>query len=578
MPESLLLLGNALHIPLADNSVQCCVTSPPYWGLRSYDGDQEQIWGGDPACVHEWAFQSRTMQTGGVSEKQQSNRGITGDGWKATDGFCSKCGAWYGPLGLEPTPELFVEHLVMIFREVRRVLHPSGTLWLNLGDSYARLPSRGQKFEGGSFVGSDTNGARTDIRMNIPQGLKEKDMVGIPWMVAFALRADGWYLRSAPPWIKGNCMPESVTDRFTTAHEYWFMLTKSERYFADPDAIRVPNVREWIPEKNNPGKINGNSKSQEYGIHPGEKRSGAELAGFKNYNPAGRNYRTSDVFYAGLDGLINDTAAYLAHLKHVRENGGALLSPDGLPVAMLFSTKPFSGAHFATFSPDMIEPLIKFSTSEAGCCSICGKPWERGSGKRSDIIYSPSGTGCERVDPTMTTGRKGMNRPRDNDGETRPITVHQQREYAKQLRYSRHRAEMEQEAGTAFNHYIRTDASGARPVPQDLLDKWLSRGWLTPVEFDETREQPAGFRPTCAHDAPAVVPCTVLDPFNGSGTTGLVAQQLGRNYVGLDLSAEYLDLARERIGLKALDEWQNGKAAKATVTDDLPLFQVTKVI
>jgi DNA modification methylase len=144
-------------------------------------------------------------------------------------------------LGLEPTPELYVQRIVEVFREVRRVLHPSGTLWLNLGDSYAG----GGGFSPNSpsnMAGSKQTTQRGAIAGNIrPQGsIKAKDLVGIPWMVAFALRADGWYLRCDVIWAKGNPMPEAVTDRPTRSHEYVFLLTKSPRYFYDADAIREP--------------------------------------------------------------------------------------------------------------------------------------------------------------------------------------------------------------------------------------------------------------------------------------------------------------------------------------------------
>lgn len=178
----LLLQGDARHIPLADESVNCVVTSPPYWGLRDY----------------------------GVS----------------------------GQLGLEPTPDEYVAHMVEVFREVRRVLRKDGTCWLNLGDSYA---GSGKGPTGHNGIGNQTQRQGFDSpKAVIPPGLKPKDLVGIPWMVAFALRADGWWLRSDIIWHKNNPMPESVTDRPTKAHEYVFLLTKSARYFWDAKAVAEP--------------------------------------------------------------------------------------------------------------------------------------------------------------------------------------------------------------------------------------------------------------------------------------------------------------------------------------------------
>lgn len=162
---------------LAAGSVRCCVTSPPYWGLRDY----------------------------GVE----------------------------GQLGLERTPEEYVERLVAVFREVRRVLTDDGTLWLNLGDSYAA--NRAYQVTDSKHVAVGNT-----MASSVPVGLKPKDLVGIPWRVAFALQADGWYLRSDIIWSKSNPMPESVTDRPTKAHEYVFLLSKAERYYYHADAIAEP--------------------------------------------------------------------------------------------------------------------------------------------------------------------------------------------------------------------------------------------------------------------------------------------------------------------------------------------------
>ncbi len=174
---------------LPDCSVQCCVTSPPYWGLRDY----------------------------GVA----------------------------GQLGLESTPEAYVARMVEVFREVRRVLRDDGTLWLNMGDSYAT-----QKAERTRSQGRECGGPRDKAtilpRTSMPFGLKPKDLVGIPWRLAFALQADGWYLRSDIIWHKPNPMPESVRDRPTKAHEYVFLLSKSERYFWDQEAVRE-ELRESSP-------------------------------------------------------------------------------------------------------------------------------------------------------------------------------------------------------------------------------------------------------------------------------------------------------------------------------------------
>jgi DNA modification methylase len=239
---------------LPDQSVNMCVTSPPYFGLRDYGHD--------------------------------------------------------GQIGLEATPDAFVARLVEVFREVRRVLRDDGTLWLNLGDSYSTESKWGGSTSGKAAAGihGAGGGGRTKVRHGIP----DKNLLGIPWRVAFALQADGWYLRQDIIWHKPNPMPESVRDRCTKAHEYLFLLSKSDRYFFDGDAIKEPaaesslsrlaqNIEAQAGSTRVPGKTNGTMKAV-----------GGDM----------RNRRS----------------------------------------VWTVTTKPFKGAHFATFPPDLIEPCIL-----AGC-------------------------------------------------------------------------------------------------------------------------------------------------------------------------------------------------------------------
>lgn len=215
-PTATLYYGaNVLDVlkSLPDGLVQTICTSPPYWNLRDY-GTPPQIWGGDPNCNHSWDHHH----------------------------FCVSCKAWQGQLGLEPTPDLFVENLVRIFREARRVLREDGSLWLNLGDSFMSHLAKNKENNGG-FTGARMKADDATFNayvMGKPKvaGLKDKDLVGVPWLAAFALRKDGWYLRSDIIWAKGNPMPESAKDRPTKAHEYIFLLTKKETYFFDAEAIK----------------------------------------------------------------------------------------------------------------------------------------------------------------------------------------------------------------------------------------------------------------------------------------------------------------------------------------------------
>ncbi len=221
-------------------SVHCVVTSPPYWGLRSYGHYKLQaVWGSmddfTPPKKHKdrWEFRLKWRaadRSGGVMSPNKET--------------------WIGAFGLEPTPELYIEHTVEIFREVRRVLRKDGTVWLNLGDSYAA----GTR---------DYNSFRRDRghvcvpRPDPPPGFKPKDLCGIPWRVALALQADGWWLRQDIIWSKPNPMPESVTDRCTKSHEYIFLLTKSAKYFYDAEAVKE--------------EVTGNAHARGDGVNPKAK-------------------------------------------------------------------------------------------------------------------------------------------------------------------------------------------------------------------------------------------------------------------------------------------------------------------
>ena len=220
--------GNCLETlkNIPDGSINTCVTSPPYWGLRDY-GTAEWV-GGDPECDH-------TINTGDIDHiKQYQDRPFRGDRSK-----CLKCDAVRkdSQLGLENTPEEFVKNLVELFREVKRVLTEDGTIWVNLGDSYSsggRTTTVNQTLRGEKDYGVQ--------RPKTNSNIKPKDLIGIPWRVAFALQEDGWYLRQDIIWHKPNPMPESVRDRCTKAHEYIFLLSKNKKYYYDAEAIKEDAV------------------------------------------------------------------------------------------------------------------------------------------------------------------------------------------------------------------------------------------------------------------------------------------------------------------------------------------------
>lgn len=383
IPENTMIQGSALEAlaGLPAESVQMCVTSPPYWGLRDY-GISPLVWGGDPDCRHLWEeTRAPGGQGSGVSFRRDKKAGRKRNGRQP--GFCQKCGAWRGCLGLEPTIELYVEHIVMICREIRRVLQKDGTFWLNMGDSYATGGKDGHR-RGKLFGGF--NGKLPPGRFTPPAGLKHKDLCGIPWRVAFALQADGWWLRSRIPWLKMNCMPESAKDRPTTAIDDVFLLTKSAKYYYDFEAIKMPASQ--------------NSHSRGHGVNPKAQASGP-VAGWDNSVGEGRHNKNSGRYpkpkqNESFSGAVKE----VVEMRNRRnsdwffESWRGLYQEDGEPLAFIVNTKGYKQAHFATFPPDLIRPCIQAGTSEHGACPECGVPWERviekGSNASRTIGFRPT--------------------------------------------------------------------------------------------------------------------------------------------------------------------------------------------
>jgi DNA modification methylase len=300
-PEGIIYQGDALSALqlLLEKSVNCCVTSPPYWGLRDYGED--------------------------------------------------------GQLGLEPTPEQYVENMVKVFDEVGRVLRDDGTLWLNLGDSYNGSGPSGGMGKQYTNVGSQGTTVKNAI------GLKQKDLIGIPWRVAFALQTAGWYLRQDIIWHKPNPMPESVKDRCTKAHEYIFLFSKNQRYYFDNEAIREPvkSTSKWkTPD--------GWDTSKGDGGHGSYHKNGREK-GYTGYRPKGpqKGYKRPNKKAASVGPMARGKEGFnhqFADPERVWDDG---LTRNKRSVWTV-STKPFSGAHFATFPPDLILPCILAGCPEGG--------------------------------------------------------------------------------------------------------------------------------------------------------------------------------------------------------------------
>lgn len=289
--------------------VQTCVTSPPYFGLRDY---QTGTWvGGDPTCDH--------IERHSIHSGERADRDQTSQIFQYTD-VCGKCGAVREDkqLGLEETPEEYIANMVDVFRHVRDILSDDGTLWVNIGDSYAREGGTGKKsrhWDGREKdAGNEINGFKL-LAHDI--GLKPKDLIGIPWMLAFALRADGWYLRQDIIWEKRNPMPESVRDRCTKSHEYIFLLSKSQKYYFDNEAIKETATK-------GPQRMQASSETIL------QKCVGPMSRGEEGFN---HQYADADRVWAA-DGKRNKRSVWTVN------------------------TKPYKGAHFATYPPELIEPCV----------------------------------------------------------------------------------------------------------------------------------------------------------------------------------------------------------------------------
>lgn len=345
--------------------------------------------------------------------------------------------------------------MVDIFREVRRVLRKDGTLWLNMGDSYSGSCRGADAKYGNKKLEEDSLKVKPDWSIS---GLKLKDLCGIPWRVALALQADGWWLRSGIPWVKRSAMPESCSDRPASALEYVFLLTKLAKYYFDMDAIRQEYIN--IEIESSKRAISGFRDTPPNSVEHSSK--GKQRNEF--YKKSGRNFRNTDLFFESLEPPF-----------------GAIFADDEL-VGLDINPKGFSEAHFATFPLRLPEVAILAGTSEKGCCAECGSPWER------VIDYKAN---------------------------------YEKRELAH--------------------------------TPNNCPTKVDSTGWKHPTI------KTTGWQPTCSpSNKLKTKPCTVLDPFFGSGTTAIVAYKHDRKFIGIELSQAYLDeIAIPRIekATKQLKLW-----------------------
>lgn len=378
---------------LADGSVNCVVTSPPYFGLRDYG---TASWtGGDPSCAHEGSDRYYTEKTAGAassgafSEAGEANAERLRKGRWREGGECVKCGARHADLqiGLEPSPAAFVAVMVDVFREVRRVLRKDGTCWLNMGDSY-------NAYNGGAGPGSKLSKNQTEQRPQLAsgfglkvKGLKPKDRMMIPARLAIALQDDGWWLRDEIVWHKPNPMPSSVKDRTTPAHEMLYLLTKSARYHYDAEAIMEPMSDVSIARLSQPsiGEQKGGDKQDQYEANGLNDRTGsrrpnqivqglaAKIGKNERIDGPAASTRTRAGFNARWDAseahgrLNNQDEKLVAGEKWgARHEGWKATAADRVGrnkrSVWMIATEPFPEAHFATFPTALIEPCIL-----AGC-------------------------------------------------------------------------------------------------------------------------------------------------------------------------------------------------------------------
>lgn len=470
---------------LPSASVHCVVTSPPYWGLRDY-GIPARIWGGDPDCRHRFAItrvrsghpdrhtEGKDANGNGAFGTTRGQQGAkTARGKKIVFGEMCRCGAWRGSYGLEPTPEMYVEHTLLWAREVHRILRPDGVMWLNMGDCYAADGKWGGETGGKQFCLGPENRQRCG-REKRHTGLKPKDVVGMPWRVAFALQQAGWWWRAQAPWIKRNPLPESTKDRPGRGIEEILLFSKSARYFYDGAAVRVPAT--------------GNAHARGNGVYPKAwcEEMGSVRTIAAGHKPRPTRPRANESFCAAVNKVVSDR-----HRRDVdwflQSWEGMMLDGHGLPLAFVVNPRPYKEAHFATFPPKLVEPMILSGTSAYGCCARCGAPWERQQKKRK------------------TRGHSWNNHVQD--------LIRGQRDESNEFK--------------GQNYYRNIQPS-------------ITTGWA-PSCHCQSNDPCATYLPP--------VPCTVLDPFAGSGTVGQVARQLGRKFIGIEIKPEYVRLAHRRIRL-----------------------------
>lgn len=466
---------------LPDNTIQCVVTSPPYYGLRSYNTNP-QVWGGarKGLCDHTWESVDRRIGGGGYSDKSTlagftnpntKGRAMDEDSHTSSSAFCTSCGAWCGELGSEPTVEMFVDNLVEVFAAVKRVLRDDGVLWLNVGDSYTGSNGNGYKQTMDKTNRTTGESGNVDLRKrNSRQDtLPEKNLCLIPERLAIALQDDGWYIRSCVAWCKKSAMPESVTDRPSSSWEHVWMCTKKANYYYDSAAVRQEAVGRGGSADDFARSFTKDKVIPNHSDTP-HRQNRTPTLGTGSANLRNTWILSPEPFsgmYCGTCGILFSGEALGKTKKR---------DDDGEPIMLCPGCGTSTGwiSHYAAYPTELAALAIKASTSEYGACDTCGAPWRR------------------RIDHKRSPVAKTFN-PK----------------------------------------HLASDKTGLHQP-----------GWQKEPSTSTTT---TGWEPSCKCIGSNVIPCLVLDPFMGSGSTAIAALRNKRRVLGTELSPVYADMAEQRI-------------------------------
>ena len=498
---------------LNDESVDCVITSPPYYGLRSYDG-AKTIWGGDVNCNHEFNKNVESFVNLGFSKESPkfTNDGRLNDAEKNESAFCSKCGAWKGQLGLEPSYKLYIEHLMMVTKELKRILKKTGNLFWNIGDSSASSggPSRHRGYPDPKWRGRAGN---FDEPTAYDQGIKPKSLMMIPERFAMAMIDDGWMLRNKIIWHKPNGVPDSSKDRLTRKWEYVFFFTKSKKYYFDLDSIRKPLKLESI-------------KRKEYQMAPinwqdRHKSSGIRVLMPNSYNSERKVYKSKYL----LDKKANTSSPVGRVMRNLDDGKTETFVRKALTDVNQYLKNKLneSGLKIEDIAEISGEPLTSiahyFRTDESGSSLPSKKFWNDIKDKLDLDDYELYIK--EEYKSVMLDDSKGANPgdaiecEDDNDIFNDPDVMDAFLDFVE-----RERPEL------LMNNYLDIATSSHlfehfAVYPEKLIMPLIKAG--------------------CPKDG------IVLDPFAGSGTTGVVADILGRNSILIEISEEYSKIIKERF-------------------------------